>query len=77
MRTALIILIISITCAGSAPAQVIQYEIDLDFNPQQLFFNGAVSDILYTSTNHGNVWQHFSLKWFVVGKWKLGLSKML
>jgi hypothetical protein len=42
---------LTFTCAGKFSAQVIQYEIDPSFNSGMLFFRGAVSDIVYTSTN--------------------------
>lgn len=51
MEMFVLMLIVSITCAGIVPAQVINYTIDPDFNSGITLTRGAVRDIIWTSTN--------------------------
>ncbi|NEN25888.1 hypothetical protein G3O08_20565, partial [Cryomorpha ignava] len=51
-----------ITCAGVAPAQVIDYTIDPTFNSVTLFTRGKVSDIVLTSNNDYMIMGMFSFQ---------------
>ncbi len=53
MKLFVAITLLTITCVGTLPAQVIQYEIDSSFNTGEFYSRGSINELVVLSNNGG------------------------